>query len=663
MSKSKDRYPTIEEIVSLPQISEPTISNNGQQVAFVKKTASWDDNVYRNHVWLYEKTSTKSYPMTSGKMESSHPRWSPDSRQLAYLSPVGEGDKKVTQLFIQSIDETQGIQVSYGEQSVESFKWTPDGKGFFYIAKAPESEEMKNRKEIYGAFEYIDQEYQRNCLNYLDLQKGLKKAHDLGNLPKDLRESESEDKSDLDLQLTNGKDFHIYQFDISPNAKTVVFSAAPTPNIEDIHRQELYLLDVESKELTSVKTKGPIGGGVIFSYDGSKICYPRFMKDQAFFNNSTLEVYNLQTEETTQPLVELDENIKPVRWIDKGIVIEWQKRTTYIVGLLSEGGELTLLTKGEDSVAHSSSITEDGQHIAYVKGTSTEPSEVYLDDTRITDQYTNYEGKHLSQKEVIRWNSTDGLEIEGILSTPPNFDSSKKYPLLVVIHGGPTAASFAIPTSHKYYPIEQFVEKGFIVLEPNYRGSSGYGEAFRKANYRKLGVGDYDDVISGVDVLINKGTVDKDKVGVMGWSQGGYISAFCSTYSDRFKAISVGAGISNWMTYYVNTDIHQFTRMYLGDTPWNDEEIYRKTSPMTYIKSACTPTLIQHGEKDARVPVPNAFELYQGLRDVGVPTELVIFKGMGHGSDKPGFNRAILKQNLIWFCHHIMGESMDGFRI
>ena len=152
------------------------------------------------------------------------------------------------------------------------------------------------------------------------------------------------------------------------------------------------------------------------------------------------------------------------------------------------------------------------------------------------------------------------------------------------------------------------------MLEPNYRGSAGYGEKFRALNVRNLGVGDAWDVLSGIDALIAQGVADANRVGAMGWSQGGYISAFLTTHdSARFKAISVGAGISDWMTYYVSTDITPFTPQYLKATPWDDPEIYAKTSPMTYIKGAKTPTLIQHGATDQRVPPPNAFELYRGL--------------------------------------------------
>ena len=228
-----------------------------------------------------------------------------------------------------------------------------------------------------------------------------------------------------------------------------------------------------------------------------------------------------------------------------------------------------------------------------------------------------------------------------------------------MIHGGPTGVSRPAPYgSASFYPIDGWLAKGALVLEPNYRGSAGYGEAFRSLNVRNLGIGDAWDVLSGIDHLVAQGLVDKDRVGSMGWSQGGYISAFLATrHAERFKALSVGAGISNWVTYYVNTDIHPFTRQYLKATPWDDMKIYADTSPMTYIKQAKTPTLIQHGDKDPRVPIPNAFELYQGLQDQKVPVELMIFRGFGHGLDKPKANRAAMQQNWDWFGKYLWPDN------
>jgi dipeptidyl aminopeptidase/acylaminoacyl peptidase len=260
---------------------------------------------------------------------------------------------------------------------------------------------------------------------------------------------------------------------------------------------------------------------------------------------------------------------------------------------------------------------------------------------------------------VISWKSQDGTTIEGILHKPADYDATKKYPLLVKIHGGPTGTSFATLSPSEYaYPVQIFLSKEALLLEPNYRGSAGYGAAFRALNVRNLGVGDMWDVMSGVDSLIAKGMVDPSRMGAMGWSEGGYISAFLTTHTDRFKAISVGAGISDWVTYYVNTDITPFTRQYLQSTPWDDPEVYAKTSPITTIKQAKTPTLIQQGSNDKRVPVPDSFELYRGLQDQGVPARLILYQGFGHGVNKPKSQRALLEANRDWFSFYIWNEPI-----
>jgi dipeptidyl aminopeptidase/acylaminoacyl peptidase len=203
------------------------------------------------------------------------------------------------------------------------------------------------------------------------------------------------------------------------------------------------------------------------------------------------------------------------------------------------------------------------------------------------------------------------------------------------------------------------VEKGAMVLRVNYRGSAGYGAKFRALNVTNLGVGDMWDVMSGVEYLNNKKMIDTSRMGCMGWSQGGYISAFLTTNTNSFKAISVGAGISNWVTYYVNTDITPFTRQYLKATPWQDMNVYLKTSPMTNINKASTPTLIQHGEFDKRVPIPNAYELYRGLQDRGITSKLIVYKGFGHGINKPKERLAAVWHNWLWFNHYVFGDKEE----
>ncbi len=310
-------------------------------------------------------------------------------------------------------------------------------------------------------------------------------------------------------------------------------------------------------------------------------------------------------------------------------------------------------------------VTPDGRTMALLGQTPTTLAEVYRTEVdqyapeRVTALTAQIAGWDLGSSEMVSWKSRDGTHIEGVLHKPAGFDPSRRYPLLVIIHGGPTGIDYPMPVYGSVYPVHQWLAKGALVLRPNYRGSAGYGEAFRSLNVRNLGVGDAWDVLSGVDHLVHRGMVDTSRMGAMGWSQGGYISAYLTTTSRRFKAISVGAGISNWVTYYVNTDIHPFTRQYLKATPWSDPDIYAKTSPMTFVRQARTPTLIQHGEFDRRVPIPNAYELYQGLQDVGVPARLIVYKGFGHGINKPKERLAAVWHNWQWFGKYLWGETID----
>jgi dipeptidyl aminopeptidase/acylaminoacyl peptidase len=313
-------------------------------------------------------------------------------------------------------------------------------------------------------------------------------------------------------------------------------------------------------------------------------------------------------------------------------------------------------------ILQSASFTADGRTLGFLASSGTTLPEVYVSDSTtfapraFTTRSTRLANWTLGTREVISWKSQDGETIEGVLVKPRDFQPGRQYPLLCVIHGGPTGVDRPQAIDARYYPADLWAARGALVLKVNYRGSAGYGQRFRQLNVRNLGVGDAWDVLSGIDSLIANGMVDPTRLGCMGWSQGGYISAFLTTSTTRFKAISVGAGISNWATYYYNTDITPFTIQYLDADPAKDPEIYRKTSPMSYVMGAKTPTLIQHGEFDRRVPIANAYELRQGLQDRGVPVEMIVYKGFGHGITKPKSMRAVLQHNLAWFNHHIFGD-------
>ena len=392
------------------------------------------------------------------------------------------------------------------------------------------------------------------------------------------------------------------------------------------------------------------------------------MTKEFSFLNSAIAVIPASGGRIESITAAFDEDPSIVRWTPAGIFFSASQRTSsFLFSIDPATRAIKKYAASDPWIGSGFSVTPDGQWTAFSAADGLTLGEIYvapvataLKPRKLTDMTAQTAKWAKSALEVVSWKSQDGATIEGVLHKPIGFQAGKKYPLLVVIHGGPTGTSRPTAfSSTGIYPIDIWTAKGALVLEPNYRGSAGYGEAFRSLNVRNLGVGDAWDVLSGIDYLIKEGMADPGQVGTMGWSQGGYISAFLTTHdSARFKAVSVGAGISDWMTYYVNTDITQFTRHYLKATPWDDPEIYAKTSPITYVKNAKAPTLIQHGATDQRVPPPNAFQLYRGLQDVGVPSKLIIYKGfegVGHGPSKPKSSRAVMQHNLEWFDKYIWG--------
>ena len=414
----------------------------------------------------------------------------------------------------------------------------------------------------------------------------------------------------------------------------------------------------------------------MFSADGKQLAFVTSLGQPKFFYANThialVDVDTVLKKPAATPAEvrdltrSFDEDPDAIGWVQGGLYFgAAQRMTAKLFRLDAAASQVQAVSTEDGLIIGEASVTPDGESIAFTADDATHLTELYICSARacapkkLTDMTAQVSGWKLGSVEAVSWKSKDGTLIEGVLHKPADYDPERKYPLLVKIHGGPTGISQPrfLPSDYAY-PVQAFLDKGALVLEPNYRGSAGYGAKFRALNVRNLGVGDMWDVMSGVDSLIARGIVDPTRLGAMGWSQGGYISAFLTTHTDRFKAISVGAGISDWTTYYVSTDITPFTPQYLGATPWDDPQIYAKTSPISTIRQAKTPTLIQHGSADHRVPVPDAFELYRGLLDQHVDARLILYTGFGHGIDKPKSALALLQANLDWFNHFIWNEPI-----
>ena len=629
--------PSIDDVINLKRVGSPAISPNGRQVAYTIRETNWDENAYETEIWIADAAAGTSRQLTNARKSSSAPAFSPDGMWLAFTSDR-DGKRQVYRI---APGGGEAEKLTSAEDGVNNFAWSPNGKEIAVTMIDPLSDAIKEREKRWGDIKIEDQDPRYVHLHILDVAAKTTR------------------------QLTKGN-FVVGSFSWSPDGRRIAFDHRASSDPADGATADISVV-VTATGATQVVVgqEGP-DTNPQWAPDGSQIAFETAMaKPFFYFQNSVIAAISFGS---TMPRVltdAFDENPNLIAWTKNGIEFSASQRTwSYLFTLNPLTKAVTKHAVRDAWIGGGFSLTPDGTEVAFVASGPMDLPEVFVAPVQtMTPKKLSDAGAQVASwpkhtREVFKWKSQDGAEIEGVLHKPADFQKGRRYPLLIVIHGGPTGVSRPTPYgSATAYPIDAFLAKGAIVLEPNYRGSAGYGEKFRSLNVRNLGIGDAWDVLSGIDALVQQGLADNNRVGSMGWSQGGYISAFLTTkHSDRFKAISVGAGISDWMTYYVNTDIHPFTRQYLKATPWDDPKIYADTSPMTYIKQARTPTLIQHGNEDTRVPIPNAFQLYQGLRDQNVPVQLSIFKGFGHAINKPKANRAAMQQNFEWFTRYIWNQ-------
>jgi dipeptidyl aminopeptidase/acylaminoacyl peptidase len=632
--------------LSITQAGAAVLSPDGANIAYTVTTTDWKENSFHNEIWLSRQNHPPLQLTHNPKNGSNSPRWSPDSKWIAFLSD--RGDK--TQIYLISAEGGESFPLTKEDEGISAFAWSPDGRQIAYIRTEADSKSLKSIKDHYGAFGEEGKDYKLSHLWLisfsLDSLTDPALQPDSASLPTPTR-------------LTSG-DFIVTDLRWNPAHNLIAYNRQPDPFIPSSIHSAIDVLDPTTHKVT-ITVSDPAGDQLIaWSPDGNSLLYTSPLTDTTsnYFKNNRLFITAISAPAPREIAAAFDENKSVQDWNPKGIFfIALQHTRSALFHLDPATGEVNPVTTGSDIIGNAS-FSKDGSKMAWSGRSFSGLTEINTPAGQLTRLSDQLKGWPLPTNEVIQWKSKDGATIEGILLKPANYDPGKKYPLLVVIHGGPTGIDFPEPIPTYVYPIAQWCEKGALVLRVNYRGSAGYGEKFRSLNVRNLGVGDMWDVMSGIDFLNKKGLIDTSRMGCMGWSQGGYISAFLTTHTAAFKAISVGAGISDWATYYVSTDITPFTREYLKATPWDDKAIYEKTSPITTINQAQTPTLIQHGELDHRVPIPDAYELYRGLQDRHIPSRLIVYKGFGHGITKPKERLAAIWHNWQWFAKYIWGEDV-----
>lgn len=632
-----DGRTVLEQLLAAKMVRSSEISPDGNFVAF--RTFENDFGQNKDMAQLYVVPTDGSEPakqLTYGEDPVSEFEWSPDSNYLAF--------RRENKLYFISISGGEPKEQDLGVKGARNYQFAPDGSALFFAAEPQHKDKMDAREKRYGKYEVV-----REDGNFRHIWRADMKA--------EMEVGEPE-------QLTFERNYTVTGFRVSPDSSKIVFTTWPTPHLVDLLEAKIYVMaaDGDAPKLLDESYGGK--STPIWRNDSDAIAYTNAA---GFPDYSDIVINDLSGNRQT---IEMPDHDPGLLWFDEDrILFRAGVRTDYGLFSLDTGSQAISRETGEGIHAFGHTISRDGTTIASLDYEGGRLSDIAVSGANgrriVTDFGDQLADAELPTKELVTWTNETGQEIEGVLTKPVGFEAGKRYPLYVRTHGGPTGTDRPILGSapRSIYAPEVLAAEGdgALVLQTNYRGSASYGEVFQRSNLKMLGIGPARDIIAGVKMLVDQGIVDPDKVACLGWSQGGHISAMLATYSDICSAAIMGAGISDWRTYYYNTDITQFTTEYFGATPYSNDGVYARTSPVTYINNAKTPVLIQHGENDARVPIANGYQFRQLLLDRGVASRMIVYDSMGHGPSKPRHRRAITEHALDWFREHLFGKDAADY--
>lgn len=640
---SQEKFLTPEVILTLKTVSDAQLSPDGKNIMFQMNRPRGDHEKPGGsiaEIWTMPSAGGESKRFTFNDRSDRLPKWSPDGKSITFLSQRGESN--VTQIYLLSYDGGESVQLTKGEKSVLSFDWSPQGDRIAYTMEDPKSKEELQAEREGKDWVVADKNYKHTRLYTIQLNT---KA----------------------VALVTQADLTIHDFDWSPDGSQFVIAAAETPLVDDSYmkRKVMTVSSVGGTPMLVAKTEGKLDN-VRWSPDGKWIVWlgATIEKDPYAGSVFVAPATGGPSENLTKGFEGTGNWLgwmpgKPSTIIFRAI--ERQMTNLHTIILPQKKRELLF---GQGLIMTSDpSFSRDGKWMTLVANTPQHPNEIFFGSPvnkplkKLTSTNPQLAGVKLGEQKIVKWKSYDGWDIEGVLVLPLGYQKDVRYPVVMQPHGGPESADL-----HGWYGSfsrwgQMLAGLGYATFYPNYRGSIGRGVDFSMADHRDLMGKEFEDMLAGIDYLINEGIADPDRIGVGGGSYGGYTSAWAATFgSQRFKASVMWMGISNWISmtgtsdiFYENSTVHWNLIMYDD----NNYDIYWQRSPLAHIQKAKTPTLIIHGAADPRVPMSQSTEMYTALKWKGVPTEFVIYPREGHGVSEKAHQFDFMQRVVGWFGKYL----------
>lgn len=641
----------LNDLLKIVAVSDPQISPDGKTIVFVVSRPNLDKDRSDRQLVQIDIASGKQRVLTYERQGVGSPRWSPSGDRLAFLAVEGTGKEAQPQIFVLPMTGGEARKITDAPKGIEQFAWRPNGQDIAYVT----SDEPANKKEIEkhnDAFEIGDNDYLAteaalpSHLWLISAEGGKAKRLTSGawSLPKSAPPSSPASPISW-----------------SPDGKSLLFTRQEHPHQGDADLTTLQVLTLESGEYRRLTKHQKFESFGMFSPDGSRVAY-WYPRDGDPNNENEIFVTATTGGDGTDATRSIDRDLLRVIWMPDGnsLLVGGNDGTQVSMWLQPLHGAATKLALGDISPSWlfwvEAFVGRQGD-IAFTGSTPTQPSELYYmasaNDTpkRLTDFNHEIAALSLGKVEKFAWKGPDGLGEDGVLVYPPDFQKERKYPLVLIIHGGPTASS---TTAFSLLP-QLMATHGYVVFSPNYRGSDNLGNAYQRAIWNDAGDGPGRDVIAGIDAVKKLGFVDESKIGVTGWSYGGYMTSWLIGHYQIWKAAMAGAPVTDIYDEYNLADGNVTGRYSFRGSPYVGDNLkdYRAQSPITYAAHMKTPTLIMHDTGDARVPISQGYALYHALKDNGVPVKFIAFPIAGHGPGDPVRRMDMIRRWVEWMDQYL----------